>query len=35
MLNGVTAYAKGSKYTGNIPTRSSANVTVSGSAVSV
>jgi len=35
MLDGVTAYAKGSKYTGNIPTKTAANVSASGSVVTI
>lgn len=33
MLNGVTAYADGTKYTGNITTKSSTDLTVSGATV--
>ena len=33
MLSAYTAYAKGTKYTGTIPTRTSANVTVNGSTI--
>lgn len=35
MLEGVTAYSKGTKYTGKIPSKTSNNVTVSGSTVTV
>lgn len=35
LLNGVTAYSKGTKYTGNIPTRTASNLTVSGATVTV
>ena len=33
MLSGVTAYSKGTKYTGSIPTKTSANLTASGATV--
>ena len=35
MLNNVTAYANGTKYTGNIPTKTSANLSASGDTVTV
>ena len=35
MLDGVTAYADGTKYTGNIPSKSSSDLTVSGATVTV
>lgn len=35
ILSGETAYARGSKITGNIPTRSSSNVTTSGRTVTI
>lgn len=35
MLNGVTAYANGTKYTGNIPSKSSSDLTASGATVTV
>lgn len=35
MLSGVTAYANGTKYTGTIPTRTSADLTATGSTVTV
>ena len=35
LLNGVTAYSKGTKYTGNIPTRTASSLTVSGDTVTV
>lgn len=35
MLEGVTAYSKGTKYTGQIPSKTSSNVTVSGNTVTV
>lgn len=33
LLNGVTAYANGTKYTGNIPSKSSSDLTASGATV--
>lgn len=35
MLNGVTAYANGTKYTGNIPSKTSSDLTASGATVTV
>lgn len=35
MLDGVTAYADGTKYTGSIPTKTGANLTASGDTVTV
>lgn len=35
MLDGVTAYANGTKYTGNIPSKSSSDLTASGATVTV
>lgn len=35
MLNGITAYADGTKYTGNIATKTSSDLTVSGATVTV
>lgn len=35
MLNGVTAYSNGTKYTGNIPSKSSSDLTASGATVTV
>lgn len=35
MLNGVTSYANGTKYTGNIPSKSASDLTVSGATVTV
>lgn len=35
MLNGVTAYANGTKYTGNIPSKTSSDLTASGATITV
>ena len=35
LLNGVTAYSKGTKYTGNIPSKSSSDLSASGATVTV
>jgi hypothetical protein len=35
MLEGVTAYSKGQKYTGQIPSKTSSNVAVNGNTVTV
>lgn len=35
MLEGVTAYSKGQKYTGQIPSKTSSNVTVNGNTVTI
>ena len=35
MLNGVTAYSDGTKYTGNIPSKTSSDLTASGATVTV
>ena len=35
LLSGVTAYSQGTKYTGNIPSKSSSDLTASGATVTV